>query len=136
MAIALRSKGRLAAQPANVRPGSCWAPRWRAVLFPLLLLALLVQGTAIQTHLHFAQRPSSVAVATSDSRVRNAKSGPDDSAVCPLCREAAIAGTYLLPPAIIVPLLANVVVWTSTAKLTEFELLAQPLGWLSRAPPR
>ena len=103
----------------------------------LLLLALLVQGTAVQTHLHFVQEARSLGIASSDRQVH--ASTPDTNAPaadCPLCQEAATAGAYVLPPATILLSPPRPVLWVTAASIAEFGLLAPALGWQSRAPPQ
>jgi hypothetical protein len=62
--------------------------------------------------------------------------GGQDVTDCPLCQEAAMAGAYLLPPAIVIPPPPAPLPWIAAATIGEFNLLAPALGWLSRAPPR
>jgi hypothetical protein len=103
----------------------------------LLLLALLVQGIAVQTHLHFAQQARALAATSSVQQVQVSK--PDQNgpaADCPLCQEATTAGAYLLPPATTLPSPPATVLWVAAASLAEFGLRAPAQGWRSRAPPR
>jgi hypothetical protein len=103
----------------------------------LLLLALLVQGTVVQTHLHFAQQALSLATAPSDRQPH--ASTPDTTgrpAHCPLCKEAAMAGAYVLPPPVILPPPPAPVRWIAVAAMAEFGLLAPAHAWQSRAPPQ
>jgi hypothetical protein len=94
----------IGARGAHARPwrGGRALPR---ALVMLLLACLLVQGTAIQTHIHFTgQARSAISAAPGDRIVQTAKAGGgSDAADCPLCQEAAMAGVYLLPPAIVIP---------------------------------
>lgn len=100
----------------------------------LLLASLLVQGTAVQTHLHFAARP--ITASASDGAVPVAKAGGNDaSADCLLCQEAAMAGAYLLPPIPVLQPPPQALLEATAAAIFGFILLAPALGWRSRAPP-
>src|SRR5687767_7591295 len=69
-----------------------------------LLLALLAQGIAIRTHLHFAPQASSLAAAPSDRQLHVGGADRDAAAaLCRLCKEAAMAGAFVLPPATVLP---------------------------------
>jgi hypothetical protein len=123
--------------PPNSSPRLRRSRAWQGIVFGLLLVALLLQETAIQAHLHFIERAGATAEASHGAG--SYSSNHDKTGIpadCRLCQEAALAGAYLLPAAIVVSLLPNDLAWASEAKLAEFRLLAQPLGWLSRAPPR
>jgi hypothetical protein len=137
MEYRVRSGGREA--PELPVSGSLLA-RTRAVprlLVFLLLLCFVVQGTAVQSHVHFIRQASAIAANSSVSQVEPAQSGKGDSpADCPLCQEAASAGAYVLPPVPVLPAPPPPVLWTAGATFAAFALLAQPLGWLSRAPPQ
>ena len=129
-----QTMGGLRAIVANAggRPSRAW-PR---ALVILLLACWLVQGTAIQTHIHFVNqtRLAQAAAGPSAGRLTKPLNG-NDPADCPLCQEAAMAGAYLLPPAIALPSPPVAVLWLATATITEFKLLAPRHGWQSRAPP-
>jgi hypothetical protein len=106
-------------------------------LVMLLLACLLIHGIAIQTHIHFIGRANLVAAVSEAPTGQTAKSGSGgDATECPLCREAAMAGTFVLPPAIVLPPPPASFLWVGPAAVTEFGLLAPARGWLSRAPPR
>lgn len=132
-----RSAGRSAPRLPNSGSSLVRSPDGLRKFLFLLLLALLVQGTVVQTHLHFARQAISPAAAASD---RASQSGQphkgDPSTNCPLCQEAAMAGAYLLPPATVLPPPPATVLWISAAAMVEFGLITPPLGWQSRAPPR
>jgi hypothetical protein len=113
------------------------ARAWPRALVMLLLACLLIHGTAIQTHIHFTGQ-ARLAAAMSGARAgQTVKSGSGgDATECPLCQEAAMAGAYVLPPAIVLPPPPTPFLWVGVAAVTEFGLLAPARGWLSRAPPR
>ena len=108
-------------------------PEWLAFL---LLLGFVVQGTAIQTHLHFTQQAGSSLIASSNRAAPASKTDKDDPANCPLCQEAAMAGVYVLPPATVLPPPPAVVLWIAGTTLASFALLTSAHSWQSRAPPQ
>jgi len=109
---------------------------WARVLVFFLLLCFVVQGSVVQSHVHLVEQASPLAAAPGPSHIAAAPSGKGDSpADCPLCQEAAMAGAYLLPPVVVLPPPPVLVPWIAAATLAAFGLPAQPLGWLSRAPP-
>ena len=104
----------------------------RALVVLLLLACVLVQTTAVQTHIHFVAQP----VLGAHSMAQLAKpAGPDSAADCPLCEEAAMAGAYLLPAGIVVPSPPALMLGNAAATIAEFNLIYLGHGWLSRAPP-
>jgi hypothetical protein len=107
------------------------------MLVGLLLACLLVQGTVVQTHIHFKSQAAPRVAASAGHIVPATERGPNDPAAnCPLCQEAMTAGAYLLPLAIVLPPAPAPYLWRATAAIVEFGLLAPSRGWLSRAPPR
>ena len=106
-------------------------------LLLFLLLALLVQGGLVQSHLHFAQQAGPFA-ASSDDRVGHlSRSDPRDPALdCRLCQEAALAGAYVLPPPVGTPTPPATDPWIATTRPAAFILRAALPHWHSRAPPR
>jgi len=120
-----------AALPASGR----WPVRARPLL-ALLLLVLLVQGTAVQTHVHWARQAGVSAAASRGSVQASNPAQGDSSADCPLCREAAMAGAYVLPPAVVLPPPPAAVLWIAATSLAAFGLLTTAHSWRSRAPPQ
>ena len=107
----------------------------RTLLF-LLLFCFVLQGTAVQSHVHFHGRARLPIAANSHGLVLLAASGKSDGiADCALCREAATAGAYVLPSSPVLPPPPAPLRWIAPADLSAFALPAAPLGWLSRAPP-
>jgi len=109
---------------------------WPVALIMLLIACLLIHATVVQAHVHFTG-PSRVAPAASGAQsVRSAPAGGEDTGECPLCQEMAMAGAYLLPGAIVLPLPPALLVWVEATALHEFGLRSRAHGWLSRAPPQ
>jgi len=107
----------------------------------LLIAAFVVQCTAVQTHVHFAQLASRTSIsAWSDVHGQAEKlfdpqiaTAPDS---CPLCWEAAMAGHYLSPAADGLALPPAIGAWIVVPALLEFGLRPSSHRWLSRAPPQ
>ncbi len=113
-----------------------FTPTWPRLFALLLLACVLVQGTLIQSHLHFAGTSSRQATSGEPSAQLSKPARGDPAADCPLCHEAALAGAYLLPTATILPPPPAAAPWLFTARLAAFGLPAPAFGWLSRAPPQ
>ena len=110
--------------------------RARPLLAFLMLLVLLAQGTAVQTHVHWARQASEPATASRGSvQAANPAQG-DSSADCLLCREAAMAGAYVLPPVVVVPTPPAAVLSIDTDPRAAFGLPTTAHSWQSRAPPQ
>jgi hypothetical protein len=117
-------------------PSLAAARTWPRLLAVLLLACVLVQGTLVQSHLHFA-RQSNPRVASSEPAAQLSKPATGDPAAdCPLCHEAATAGAYLLPTATVLLPPPAPILWLFTAPLAAFGLPSPAFGWLSRAPPQ
>jgi len=105
----------------------------RALLL-FLAICVLVQGTVVQTHVHFTRQAN---VAASAAHAQFSRAGERDPATdCPLCRETAMAGAYVLPTVPVVLSPRALVLWITASTMAEFRLVLPALGWLSRAPPR
>jgi hypothetical protein len=110
---------------------------WPRVFVALLLACLLLQGTAVQTHVHFFAKAAPTASLSGGTSAQFSKAGKDgDSAGCLLCQQAAVAGAYLLPQAVLLPAPPALGSWISAAILGEFNLAMPARGWRSRAPPK
>jgi hypothetical protein len=110
---------------------------WPRAFIALLLACLLVQATAVQSHIHFIRQASSIATLSDGGSAQLAKAGKGGEATdCLLCQESAVAGACLLPQAaLLLPPPANAL-WISIAAIRKFALSAPARGWLSRAPPQ
>jgi hypothetical protein len=96
---------------------------------------LLIQGTAVRTHIHSAgqMRPAASGAQT----LQPAKPGNgDDAANCPLCQEAATAGAYVLPPAVVLPSPPPTPLWAAAVAIRTLGLSTSAHSWRSRAPPQ
>jgi len=117
---------------------SALARAWPPALVSLLLACLLVQGTAVQTHVHFTAKARAAALAGPHGQTLRAPDtgGGSDPADCPLCQEAATAGAYLLPTAIVLPAPPALPLWAGAAVLRALGVFASAHNWQSRAPPQ
>lgn len=111
---------------------------WLATL-ALLLFAFSWQSFVAQTHRHW--EPSAAAAGISaDSGAAWAKAGrqppSDQPSDCPICREVAHAGAYLLPPPVALDIPMPAASWRAVAALLSPALVRRTHGWRSRAPPR
>lgn len=111
-----------------------------AILFALA--AFLVQGLAVQIHIHGVPVPATLgthlvaAPAQLSAPSAPASQDPYDPANCPLCQEALHAGTYLVPAAADLLILLNAVALAPLFTLSPRPSAERQLGWQSRAPPR
>ncbi len=108
-----------------------------AILFALA--AFLVQGIAVQIHIHGLAVPAGLTNVVAPSQLSApgpTSQDPYDPANCPLCQEALHAGTYLVPAAADLFILLNAVALAPRFALSPRPGIEQALGWQSRAPPR
>ncbi|WP_299423403.1 hypothetical protein [Sphingomonas bacterium] len=112
------------------RPGRRFALLW-------LVVALLFQGFATQTHAHFGvDRTSAAAASTSVATVAVDGQKQDPAApACPLCEEKALFGAYLLSGSITIVAPVGVAYHYAAASLPPLALHASSHAWRSRAPP-
>lgn len=112
------------------------AARWHALLLALLL-SFCWQSLVVQTHQHLDPvRLAGLTSAVSENLKTPGKQDPGDiPANCPICREIASAGAYLLPTpvALTAPVAASF--HFTPASLDALTLLPPARGWQSRAPP-
>lgn len=102
-----------------------------------LIVALVLQGFVVQTHLHAigardgaVAAPSATIAAAIDSR-RHDPAPP----TCPLCQEQALFGAYLLAGPVVLCAPADAVHDHAAAALPLFALSSASHAWHSRAPP-
>jgi hypothetical protein len=112
------------------------APSWLRLFAVLLLACVLVQGTLVQSHLHFAGQANRPAASNEPSAQLAKPAKGDPATECPLCHDAAMAGAYLLPSAAVLPPPPAAILWLFAAPMAAFGLPSPALGWLSRAPPQ
>jgi hypothetical protein len=104
------------------------------MLVGALLLALVVQGYATQTHIH-GLFPDSVA-STADHSPGHGKIPPnDDPARCPVCQQIAHAGQFVAPAWLVPFLLVLAIskIEIATLAVPHFDSVSH--SWLSRGPP-
>jgi len=116
------------------------APGFRSALALLLVLAaFLGQSIVTQSHVHFADESVQVAAAATShgqsattSKHRRGESPAD----CPLCRELALSGHYLMPAPVVLPELLALTVGLFLLPVMALAWRGRSHSWRSRAPPR
>jgi hypothetical protein len=107
---------------------------WRRLLVASILLVLVVQGYATQTHLH-GLFPDS-AISTSDHSPGHTKYPlNDDPARCPVCQQIAHASQFVAP-AWLTPFLLVLAISTieiADVALPRFNAVSH--SWRGRGPP-
>jgi hypothetical protein len=102
-----------------------------------LVVALLFQGFATQTHAHFGADRTLAAAASmrvATVVVDGREQGPVTPA-CPLCEEKALFGAYLLTGSIAIVAPVGTAYRYAAAFLPSLALHASSHAWRSRAPP-
>lgn len=110
---------------------------WRRLLLAFTIAAFAQQSYLTQTHIHIP--PALTATGKSaalDSGGHGKTPSRDDPAHCPLCQEIVLAGAYLTPVAIVIPLpLLPAFRIELPARELPF-IAAASHDWHGRAPPR
>jgi len=111
--------------------------RWVAVTLAALL-AFLCQSFVTQTHLHVDPGARSVALAGPVGTAATLKTGQSspDLPVCPICREIAHGGSYLLPTPVAFLASEPGTVWRVIVPPHALAPSQSSHAWRSRAPPR
>ena len=106
-------------------------------LFLALLLSFCWQSLVVQMHQHLDPvRLAGLALTASEEVQAPGKQVPADlPANCPLCREMATAGAYLLPTPIALAAPEATSFHFTPTSLDALTLLPPARGWQSRAPP-
>ncbi|MEI9851197.1 MAG: DUF2946 family protein [Sphingomonas sp.] len=112
---------------------------WLATLVAVLV-AFSWQSFVTQTHRHFDPGAiSGVAAAKADvanPQAPGRQAPPDLPANCPICRELAHAGPFVLPAPITFDAPAPAIFWLALATLPGLTLTQRSHAWQSRAPPQ
>ena len=119
------------------QPSSRRAFSLRPVAIFLCLLALMIQGYVVQTHVHQAAGLQLIDLNTPDSPKAPQGEDPlgDDSANCPFCQEMMQVGNFILPVAPILspPILVNSDIVTFPEMIP---VSGESHSWRGRGPPR
>ena len=109
---------------------------WRRLLVAFLLLALVVQGYATQTHIH-KQNSSTVSADLKAGGSPKHDNFPvnDDPANCPICQQIIHAGQFLAPAWLVPFLLFLAISKIEIATLAIPRFDAVSYSWRSRGPP-
>lgn len=101
-----------------------------------LVVALLVQGFATQTHGHFGiDRASAVAASVRVAAIADDQKNVPAKPACPLCEERALFGAYLLGGSVTVAAPLAAAYDPVAVSLPLLALRASSHAWRSRAPP-
>lgn len=110
---------------------------WRRFLVAVMLLALVVQGYATQTHIH-KQNGSTVSVALKADGSPKHDNFPvnDDPANCAICQQIIHAGQFLAPawlsPFLLILAISKIEI--ATLAIPRFDAVSY--DWRSRGPPQ
>lgn len=120
----------------------------RAFVAAFALLSFFLSSFVTQTHIHLAAQSQSgiealasadivpgIKIAVSQSRDHNAPSTPDDPAHCPFCQEFLVAGSYVAPAPIAIPLPIQVASVVPLMTVTVSVIEAFSHDWRGRGPP-
>jgi hypothetical protein len=107
-------------------------PFWRRLVLALTLVAFAQAGYVTQTHIH----PQALASRSAAETQHGKTPARDDTQHCPLCQEYLVAGAYLIPAPVVLPLPVVGSVF-NTFSPREFPFLVTlSHAWQGRAPPR
>jgi len=108
-------------------------PPWRWLVVAITLVAFAQASFLTQTHLHSPGLPFSSAAQGQSEHGKAPQR--DDPAHCPFCQEYLVAGAYLSPAPVLLPLpVAGVVLTIIAAREFPF-LVTLSHAWHGRAPP-
>ena len=109
---------------------------WRRFLVAFVLLALVVQGYATQTHIH-KQNSATVSTALKAGGSPKHDNFPvnDDPANCPICQQITHAGQFVAPAWLVPFLLVLAIsrIEIATLAVPHFDSVSH--NWRSRGPP-
>lgn len=100
-----------------------------------LLVAFMVQGLAVQTHIHGDPLSALDHVTHVSAPAAPASQDPYDPANCPLCQELLHAGLYVTPAAGEFVTILNAVALAPASALLLLAAGQKQHSWQSRAPP-
>jgi hypothetical protein len=109
------------------------APRRFITLFALL--AFLLQGLALQSHLHPSFPAPATITSVNDLPAPAKKSDPSDQNHCRLCHEITQAGVFVTPVASALAANLDFVTAAFVALPHLSDAFASAFAWQSRAPP-
>ena len=107
---------------------------WRRFIVAFLLLALVAQGYATQTHFH-GLFPDSLASQPNHSPGHDKYPLNDDPARCPVCQQIAHAGQFVAPAWLTPFLLALAISTIEIANVALPHFNAVSHSWRGRGPP-
>jgi hypothetical protein len=111
------------------------ATTWRLFIAGLMAFVLVIQGYALQTHIHKQLVSATVTLNSGGSTGHHKIPVNDDPASCPTCQQILHAGQFVAP-AWLLPLLITVAVSRveiATAALPHYDTVSH--SWRGRGPP-
>jgi hypothetical protein len=113
------------------------ASAWQLVLVSFLVLVLVFQGYATQSHIHKQDISAASIALKANGTAPGHKNAPtnDDPANCPICQQFMHAGQYVAP-AWLTPLLLILAISTveiTTVDIPHFDTVSH--NWRGRGPP-
>lgn len=106
---------------------------WRRLVLAFTLLAFAQASYVTQTHIHI---PADAAGGTVLAPAGHGKAPlPDDPAHCPFCQEYLLAGAYLIPPPVVLPLPVSATFQVHRLVRALSFVAAISHSWHGRAPP-
>ena len=110
----------------------------RQVIVLLALATLVFQSVIVQSHIHPDNGQAARHFEHRETYITHSPGAPapgDDPSDCPICRELAHAGRYLIPPALLTHVVLAPIAFMSVRPLRPRRPPAFPLTRHSRAPP-
>jgi hypothetical protein len=110
-------------------------PAWRVFFAGLMVLALVVQGYTLQSHIHRDLGSATITLNKGGSTGHDRIPGNDDPARCPTCQQIHHAGQFVAP-AWLLPFLILASVSTveiTAATLPHYDTVSHI--WRGRGPP-
>lgn len=119
--------------------GAIPVPAWRVTVILVTLLAFWWQSQLTQTHLHsHSASHSAVAYSAEPTQAKQLAVGlasSDSQPDCPICREMAQTGHYLLPLPLAFRASCVAAPWLDAGPVLTSTYSRRSHAWQSRAPP-
>jgi hypothetical protein len=122
---------------ASLRSGNARtkSPAWRVFFAGLMVLALVVQGYTLQSHIHRELGSTNVTLNTGGATGHDEIPANDDPARCPTCQQILHAGQFVAPdwllPFLVIASVSTVEI--TAAALPHYDTVSH--SWRSRGPP-
>ncbi|MEO7054326.1 MAG: hypothetical protein ABI191_05080 [Rhizomicrobium sp.] len=101
-----------------------------------MLVAFVVQGFAVQTHIHGIPTSADISITHVSAPSQPVPLDPYDPANCALCQEMLHAGVYVAPITADLAVILTAVAFAPTYALLPHAATERQHSWQGRAPPR